>query len=160
MPYNFQIVELSGYFAFCKPTHFKRSVSAGRFAFQRGGQHGNHAPDAPAHQQRPHGGTGHPRHHRLHRKSAKDGRRPTDYKLAVRQPDRRWPTAFTNAARIPISVPDGNSASTPCARITIPPEAGWGDTVSTASFSGSTLTSAPLLFFVSQSASSRMILSQ
>ena len=50
----------------------------------------------------------------------------------------------------------GNSASTPCVRTTILSEEDWGDTVSTASFSGSTLTSAPLLFFVSQSASSRM----
>ncbi len=62
-------------FAFCKSTHFKRSASAGRFAFQGGVQHGNHAPDAPAHRHRPHGGTGHQRYHRLHRKSAKDGRR-------------------------------------------------------------------------------------
>ena len=40
--------------------------------------------------------------------------------------------------------PGGNPASTLCARITIPPEKDWGDTVSTAGFSGSTLTSAPL----------------
>ena len=33
-------------FAFCKSTHFKPSALAGRFAFQGGVQHGNHAPDA------------------------------------------------------------------------------------------------------------------
>ena len=71
-------------FAFCKSTHFKRSASAGRLTFQGGVQHGNHAPDAPAHRQRPHGGTGHQRHHRLHRKSTKDGRRQVNYELAMR----------------------------------------------------------------------------
>ena len=71
-------------FTSCKLTHFKRSASAGRFTFQGGVQHGNHAPDAPAHRQRPHGGTGHQRHHRLHRKSTKDGRRQVNYELAMR----------------------------------------------------------------------------
>ena len=46
--------------------------------------HGNHAPDASPHRQRPHGGTGHQRHHRLHRKSTKDGRRQVNYELAMR----------------------------------------------------------------------------
>ena len=57
---------LSNYqFAFtpCKSTHFKRSASAGRFAFQGDVQNGNHAPHAPAYRQRPHGGTGHQRYH-------------------------------------------------------------------------------------------------
>lgn len=39
---------------------------------------------------------------------------------SVRGWNQAWLIAFTNAARIPISVPDGNSASTPCVRITIP----------------------------------------
>ena len=53
----------------------ERSATAGRFTFQGGVQHGNHTPDASPHRQRPHGGTGHQRHHRLHRKSAKERRR-------------------------------------------------------------------------------------
>ena len=72
----------------------KRSATAGRFTFQGGVQHGNHAPDASPHRQRPHGGTGHQRHHRLHRKSAKDRRRQADNKLAVRQQDRRCRVPF------------------------------------------------------------------
>ena len=70
----------------------KRSASAGHFAFQ--GRHGNHTPDAPAHRQRPHGGTGKPRHHQPHRKSAKGERRQADYKLAMRRQNRRRRVSF------------------------------------------------------------------